>query len=74
MDEALDVAVNAAARGELGECGWVSFPLPLPDHHLTGLPLGQYPLVSGCYSFIHLDLGNTQCCDEELAQRPFPWN
>lgn len=54
VDEALYVAVDAAARGEVGECGWVSLPLPLPHHQLAGLPLRQHLLVPRCHHCVHL--------------------
>ena len=54
VDETLHVAVDAAARGELGECGWVSLPLPLPHHRLAGLPLCQDLLVPCCHHCVHL--------------------
>ena len=63
VDEALNVAVDAAARGELGECGRVSLPLPLPHHHLAGLPLRQHPLVPRCHHCVHL------CSDHSVTIR-----
>lgn len=45
MDEPQDVAVDAAARGELGKDGRLHLLLPLLDDHLTGLPLPHHLLV-----------------------------
>lgn len=54
VEEALHVAVDAAAGGELGKRGWVSVPLPLPHHLLAGLPLCQHLLEPRCHCGVHL--------------------
>lgn len=66
VHEVLHVAIDAAARGELGERGWVSLPLPLPHHHFAGLPLCQHLLVPCCHCCVHL------CTDHTMTMRGVP--
>lgn len=46
MNQPQDVAVDAAARGELGKDGRLHLLLPLLDDHLAGLPLPHHLLVA----------------------------
>lgn len=73
VDKALHVAVDAAARGELGECGRVSLPLPLPHHHLAGLPLRQHPLVPRCHHCVHLCSDHSVTIGGRGAPGPLWW-
>lgn len=46
VNQAQDVAVDAAARGQLGKDGRLHLLLPLLDDHLAGLPLPHHLLVA----------------------------
>lgn len=46
VNQSQDVTVDAAAWWELGKDGRLHLLLPLPDDHLTGLPLTHHLLVT----------------------------